>query len=135
MKTEMMPVTDNITEVLVMIMDFTRARHKLLIENLNNVNSKDYMPRDLDVDGFAVIINRALSEHLKNGRLALVDSETIRFEDRGSFDANAIDDYSSKKLFDSDIEQYLELQKKKLSENSFNSRLAAELLKRKQANS
>lgn len=134
MNSQMLPITDNITEVLVMIMDFTRQRHKILIENLNNVNTNDYIPKDLDVDGFACIINRALTEHVRTGRLALVDTDSVHFEDSGNFIANTLNDEISKKLFDSDIEQYLELQKKKLSENSLNSRLAAQLLKRKQAN-
>lgn len=132
MKAQLLPVTDNITEVLLMILDFTRHRHKILIDNLNSVNKKDYTPKDLDVDGFADVINQALSEHVRSGRLALVDIDTVRFEDEGSFDAAAVNDEMAQWLIETDIEQYLELQKKKLSENSLNSRLAAELLKRKQ---
>jgi len=134
MKSQLLPVTDNITEVLLMILDFTRCRHKILIENLNNVNNKAYTPKDLDVKGFADVINSALSEHLRSGRLALVDTDTVRFKDNGNFNASAVVDVSARDLFETDVEQYLELQKKKLSENSLNSRLAAELLRRKQSN-
>ena len=72
--------TDNITEVLTMVLDFTSQRHKILIENLNNINNKDYIPRDLDVNQFASAIDSAITEHVINGRLALSDSDNIRFE-------------------------------------------------------
>lgn len=134
MKTELLPVADNITEVLVMILDFTRCRHKILISNLNNVNNADYTPMDLDVESFSDVMNQALTEHLRSGRLALADTDTVKFEDRGNFDATPVPDEQAGQLFETDIEQYLELQKKKLSENSLNSRLAADLLRRKQNN-
>ena len=132
MKQQLLPITDNIMEVLVMILDFTNSRHKTLIENLNNVNTEDYVPYDLDVDGFAETIEQALTAHIVSGRLALVDSENICFNSEGNFNVVAVEDKIAKQLFDNDIEKYLEHQKRKLSENAINSRLAAELLRRKQ---
>jgi hypothetical protein len=90
------------------------------------------MPYDLDVDGFSEAIDQALTSHVVSGRLALVDSENICFKSEGSFNVVAVEDKIAKQLFDNDIEKYLEHQKRKLSENALNSRLAAELLRRKQ---
>lgn len=127
-------VTDNITEVLTMVLDFTSQRHKILIDNLNNINNKDYIPKDLDVNQFASTIDSAVTEHVINGRLALSDSDNIRFETNGRFIAEQINDTEALVLFENNnIEQYLDLQKRKLGENSLNSRLAAQLLKQKQA--
>ena len=41
-------------------------------------------------------------------------------------------DENARKLLESDINEYLELQLKKLSENAINQKIAAELLKQKQ---
>lgn len=129
-----LPVTDNITEVLMMVLDFTERRHKILIENLNNINNKDFIPKDLDVNEFASAIDSAVTEHIINGRLALSDSENIKFRAKGEFSAECIVDDEAMMLFENNnIEQYLDLQKRKLSENSLNSRLGAQLLKQKQA--
>lgn len=135
MKTQsLLPITDNITEVLSLILDFTRQRHKVLIENLNNINREGYVPRDIAVDEFAAVVDAALAEHLVNGRLTLADSRNIKFGSQGHFEAYTVVDKCAEELFETNIEEYLELQKGKLSENSLNSRLAAELLKRKQDN-
>ena len=129
-----LPVTDNITEVLTMVLDFTSRRHNILIENLNNINNKEYIPMDLDVDQFSNAIDDAITEHVINGRLALSDSDNIKFETNGRFVAENIMDSKAMTLFENNnIEQYLDLQKRKLSENSLNSRLATQLLKQKQA--
>jgi flagellar basal body rod protein FlgB len=46
-------ITDNITELLVKIIEFTQRRQKILIRNINNVRSPGFVPKDLAVDEFS----------------------------------------------------------------------------------
>ena len=60
---------DNVTEILNKIVDFTDRRNTVITDNILNVNSDNYTPRDLDAKGFAELMASALSEHLINDRL------------------------------------------------------------------
>ena len=46
-------VSDNVSEVLTKIIDFTISRHKVLTENLNNLHVDNFVPKDLPVEEFA----------------------------------------------------------------------------------
>ena len=125
-------VTDNITELLIKIVEFTQARQKLLTRNINNVHKSGFIPKDLDVNEFSTLLNNAINEHIKNHRLVLFDTENIKFGVSGSFEIKPVVDRYSKKLLEKDPNEYLELQINKLLENSLNQKVAAELLKQKQ---
>lgn len=125
--------TNNITEILGKIIDFTERRRQILTENILNANSSDFVPRDLDVEGFADLMAQAVSEHMRNKRLLLCDSETIKFGDGGSFESLPVIDKQGKELFDRNREKYLQSQVDKLSENLINNKIANELLYQLQA--
>ncbi|MHC4603111.1 MAG: hypothetical protein ACYS6W_07245 [Planctomycetota bacterium] len=125
-------VTDNITELLVKIIEFTHARQKILIQNINNIDIPGFAPKDLVVDEFSVVLNDAIVEHIHNQRLLLRDTENIKFGDSGSVEAKPIVDKYAKELLEENQDKYLELQINKLLENSLNQRIAAKLLKQKQ---
>lgn len=124
-------VTDNITELLVKIIEFTQARQKLLAHNINNSAKPGFVPLDLGVDELAELLNQALNEHVRTGRLLLRDTENVKFGTNGNFELKPVVDDYAKQLLKEDVEQYLVLQIDKLLENSLNQRLAAELLRRK----
>ena len=65
--------TDNITEVLLKIIEFTQSRQKILIQNINMMHSDGFAPRDLPVDEFSRLMAQALAEHACSGRLILRD--------------------------------------------------------------
>ncbi len=125
-------VTDNITEILVKIMEFTHTRQKILTQNINNVNNPGFVPKELAVNEFSGLLNNALNEHIRNQRLLLRDTENIKFGVRGSFEVKPMVDEHSKELLEENRDEYLELQITKLLENSLNQRVAAELLRQKQ---
>ena len=125
-------LTDNVTELLVKIIEFTQTRQKVLSRNINNIHNPGFIPKDLDVDGFSELLNAAVNEHTRSRRLLLRDTESIKFGPEGSFKAQPIVDKYAKKLLENDSDEYLELQINKLLENSLNQRIAAELLKQKQ---
>ena len=125
-------ITDNITELLVKIMEFTRTRQKILIQNITNVNNPRFVPKELAVNEFSGLLNNAIDEHIRNQRLLLRDTENIKFGVKGSFEVKPMVDEHSKELLEENRDEYLELQITKLLENSLNQRVAAELLRQKQ---
>lgn len=125
-------ITDNITEILVKIIEFTHNRQKILTQNITNVNNPGFVPKELAVEEFSNLLNNALEEHIRNQRLILRDTENIKFGVSGSFEVKPMADKHSKELLEKNRDKYLELQIKKLLENSLNQRVAAELLRQKQ---
>jgi len=128
-------ITDNITEILVKIIEFTHNRQKILTQNITNVNNPGFVPKELAVNEFSDLLNNALDEHIRNQRLILCDTENIKFGVSGSFEVKPILDEQSKELLEENRDGYLELQINKLLENSLNQRLAAEFLRQKQKSS
>jgi len=125
-------ITDNIAELLVKIIEFTRARHKILAQNISGINRHGFIPKDLVPDEFSGLLNSAIDEHITNKRLLLRDTANIKFGISGSFIAEPVVDEYARELLEENRAEYFELQKKKLIENSLNQRVAAELLRRKQ---
>jgi len=124
--------TDNITELLTKIIEFTHARQKILTQNMNNVHSQGFIPKDLNVDEFSELLKDAVNEHIRNQRLLLRDTENIKFGEEGRVEIRAIPDKYAKEVLENNPDEYIELQINKLLENSLNQRVAAELLRQKQ---
>lgn len=125
-------ITDNITELLVKIIEFTRTRHKILARNISDISNLGFVPKDLVADEFSDLLNGAIDEHIANRRLVLHDTENVKFGIGGSFKVKPTVDKYAKDLLDENRDEYIELQKNKLLENALNQRVAAELLKQKQ---
>jgi len=125
-------IVDNIGELLVKIIEFTQTRQKILSQNINNVHSFDFVPKDLAVDEFSELLNDAIEEHIRSGRLMLRDTGSIKFGVSGSFEAKPVVDEYAKELLEENRDDYLELQISKLLENSLNQRAATELFRQKQ---
>ena len=125
-------IVDNIGELLVKIIEFTQTRQKILSQNINNVHSFDFVPKDLAVDEFSELLNDAIEEHIRSGRLMLRDTGNIKFGVSGSFEAKPVVDEYAKELLEENRDDYLELQISKLLENSLNQRAATELFRQKQ---
>lgn len=123
--------TDNITEVLEKIIAFTERRNYLLTQNIEESGESGHVPMDLDVENFADLMTRAIGEHIRNKRLLLCDSETIRFGRGGRFECRPIVDEEAVVLLERDPKEYICHQIKKLSENYINHRIAFELLEHK----
>lgn len=126
-------ITDNITELLVKIIEFTHIRQKILTQNINNIHLAGFEPRDLAVDEFSRVLNIAIIEHSRNNRIVLCDTESVKFGVSGKIEAKPVIDEPAKSLLERNQDKYLESQVKKLLENSLNQRIAADLLKQKQA--
>lgn len=125
-------ITDNITEILIKIVEFTRARQKILVRNIINVHKPDFVPKELEVDEFSSVLNGAIDEHVENERLVLSDTQTIKFCASGDMQVEPIIDVHGQKLLRENRDEYIEWQIDKLWENSLSQRIAAELLRHKE---
>ncbi|MBW8034334.1 MAG: hypothetical protein FVQ79_01305 [Planctomycetes bacterium] len=126
-------LTDNITEILNKVLDFTKQRHNILTDNIVNVNLDDFKPKDLDSPGFADTMSLAVYEHARNDRLLLRDNENIKFIAGGFMETTPVIDENAESLLKNNKEIYLKMQINKLSENLLNRKVAEQLLKQKQA--
>ena len=125
-------IADNLDEILVKIISFTRFCHGILLDNIRNIHRPGFTPKCLDAEKFTDLMNRALSEHVNHNRLLWSDSRTIRFGRNGDFEIEAIIDEQACELLRNDRDKYLRKQKRQLVENSVNNKIAVELLKQKQ---
>jgi flagellar basal body rod protein FlgB len=125
-------VTDNIAEILIRIVKFTRTRQKILVRNIINFQDPGFVPKELEVNEFSAVLNNAVDEHVRNRRLVLRDTENIKFDARGGIELKPIVDEHGIKLLEENRDKYIMRQINKLWENSLNQKLAAELLKQKQ---
>ena len=123
--------TDNITEILMRIVEFTDRRREVLTRNLFDYQSDDFRPKDLAVSEFAECMTEAVSEHLHSRRLLMCDKQNVSFGEEGSFETYEVIDSESETLLRTNSKKYLQLQINKLSENLMNNRIAVELLKQK----
>lgn len=122
-------ITDNISELLVKIIEFTQNRQKILTCNINRMHNCDFMPMDLAVDEFSDVLNTAIAEHMRTHRLVLCDTENIKFGVGGQLETRPIINSEAFELFEESQDEYIEDQINRLLENSLNQRVAAELLK------
>ncbi len=125
-------ITDNIAELLVKIIEFTQIRQKILVQNIYDINSFDFVPKDFLVDEFSDLLDDAIDEHIQNRRLLLRDTANIKFGAGGDIEFKPVIDTYAKEILEENQDEYIKLQINKLLENSLNQRIAAELLRRKQ---
>ena len=93
-------ITDNVTELLALILEFTGRRQEILTQNIKGVQTAGFVPRDLDVEKFAELMTEAISEHVRSRRLLLRDSENVKFGLSGSFEVLPIVDEEARQLFE-----------------------------------
>ena len=125
-------ITDNITEILVKIIQFTQTRQKILIRNITNIHKPGFVPKDLAENEFSELLNNAINEHVRNQQLVLRDTKNVKFDVSGSVEVKLVVDEHGKQLLEENRDEYIELQINKLLQNSLNQRVAAELLRQKQ---
>ncbi len=125
-------IIDNITELLTKIVEFTQTRQKILIQNIYDIHSPGFAPKDFLVDEFSALLNDAIDEHIQNQRLVLRDTENTKFGFDGAIEVKPVIDTYAEELLEESQNEYIKLQINKLLENSLNQRIAAELLRQRQ---
>jgi len=125
-------IRDNVSDLLVRIIEFTHTRQKVLTENIRNIHTAGFMPKDLAVQEFARALNEAIVEHVQSQRLVLRDTDNIKFSACTRLQAMPIVDEYASEMLEHNKDEYLELQINRLVENRLNRKIAAELLRQKQ---
>ena len=110
-------LTDNVTELLGTIIEFTRIRQKLLTRNINHAHRPGFAPNDLPVEEFSSLLNEAVEEHLANLQPVLRNSRNIKFGISDRLEAKPIVDKYAEQLLEKNRDKYLEMQMNKLLEN------------------
>ena len=121
-------IPDNISEVLLKIIQFTELRRSVLYRNIHGVNTPGYSPRDLPVVEFAEVLNAAINEHVQHHRLLFRDTANIAFGGGGAMRIHPIADEGARTLLETNRDEYLELQIDRLLENSLNQKVAEQLM-------
>jgi flagellar basal body rod protein FlgB len=124
-------IPDNISEVLVKILQFTDLRRRVLHGNMRSIDVPGFTPQDLPVREFADVLNEALAEHLQSHRLLFRDTAAIQFGSHNAMHIQPQADAHASALLRSDRDEYMELQINKLMENALNRKVAEELLRQK----
>jgi hypothetical protein len=122
-------IPDNITEVLVKIVQFTDLRRGILNGNIRGMDTPGYIPRDLPVLEFAELLHVAIGEHLQRHRLLFRDTTNMTFGDGGTMRIHPIADDRAAALLKTNPDEYLNLQINRLVENSLNGKVAQELIR------
>ncbi len=122
-------IPDNLSELLVKVLQFTDQRRDILYRNIHSVRMPDFVPHDMPVLEFADALNSALAEHIRNHRLLFCDTENIKFGPKTKMQIAPVVDHHANALLQKDRDEYLECQINKLLENSLNRKVAAELLR------
>lgn len=119
--------TENIIELLNMILHFTKSREQVLIDNIRFLEKPGFVPKDLDAEAFSQIVDAALTEYMTHNRLVLRDTEDIQFLQEGAFHVTPAEDDDAIRLRPN-TERYLQYQARKLAQNATNARVAERLI-------
>lgn len=119
--------TENIIELLNMILHFTKSREQVLIDNIRYLEKPGFVPKDLDAEAFSQIVDAALTEYMTHNRLVLRDTEDIQFLQEGAFHVTPAEDDDAIRLRPN-TERYLQYQARKLAQNATNARVAERLI-------
>ncbi|HUV40833.1 MAG TPA: hypothetical protein VMW23_03475 [Sedimentisphaerales bacterium] len=126
-------ITDNVTEILVKIIEFTHNRQKLLTQNIQNINKPGFVPKDLPEHQFSRLLNAAIDEHINSGKLLLRDTELVKFGANGTFEIAPVPDTKAGSLLTKSKSAYIKLQITKLVQNLLDRKAAFGLLRQKGA--
>ncbi len=119
--------SENIIEILNMILHFTKSREQVLIDNIRFHEKPGFVPKDLDAEAFSQIVDAALTEYITHNRLVLRDTEGIQFLQEGAFHVTPAEDDDAVRLRPN-TERYLQYQAQKLAQNATNARVAERLI-------
>jgi len=124
--------TDIISELLILLTQFTQIRHRILKQNIQCADTHHYLPKDLRADEFSEILNHAITEYIMNQRLILRDTDTISFGPNATAMFKPVPDPEARQLLRHDKHDYVRFQNSKIKENALNERIARRLLGMKQ---
>ncbi len=120
-----MPVTERLVQ-------FTAARHRVILDNIANISTPNFRPRDLSVDSFQQALGKAIDARREkvagsNQPLEMADTRELRFKPNGIEikPQHAGDGI----LFHDRNDRSVEHEMKNLAENTMTHNMALDLLR------
>lgn len=120
--------------VLQQVMAFTEERHKVLADNISNIDTIDYQMKDLDTDSFMASLSDAIERRSRKGAGAPLEVEPSRYigwDKKGRLQATPISSRPENILFHDENNRSIEKQMSELAKNGLMHNTAAELLRGK----
>ena len=118
--------------VLQQVMAFTEERHKVLADNISNIDTIDYQMKDLDTETFFSSLSDAIDRRSRRGAgapLEIKDSRFINWDKKGRIVADPIQSEPDNILFHDENNRSIEKQMSELAKNGLMYNTAAELLR------
>lgn len=118
--------------VLERLVQFTSLRHQQITNNVANINTPRFQPRDLNVEGFRKVLSEAIdARHRRTGgitgELRMKDTRELRFTDNG-IDAKAVENNRNIMYHDQGNRSVDEIMKD-LAENTLTHNAALEMMR------
>ncbi|MBI4578513.1 MAG: flagellar basal body rod protein FlgB [Planctomycetes bacterium] len=112
------------------MLSFTQARHKMLAENIANIDTPGYRPRHLDPKAFQHALASAVRRRREDGLGELPIESTRQFEREkdGSIRFKPVEEPAENVLFHDQTNASVERQMSKLAENAMMHQTVTELL-------
>jgi flagellar basal-body rod protein FlgB len=112
------------------MLDFTQARHRMLTENIANVDTPHYQAKHLDVDGFQASLCKALDRRrqTRSPELVLAPTDQVRQAASGELVVKPQVEPAENILFHDRTNMSIERQMAALAENAMMHQTVTELL-------
>lgn len=110
---------------------FTEARHRVLAENIANVDTPGYRPKELDLGAFQAALAEALERRGRDGSMPLpiASSRQWRLDSGGSLQVQPAEAGPENILFHDRTNASVERQMTELVKNALRHQMAVELLR------
>lgn len=115
--------------VLEQLMQFTAARHELLVNNIANIDTPGYRVADLSVADFQQAMRKAVANRTSNGGRLVLQGEQVRTDEAGRMRTTPASSGSSEVTFHDGANRQIEKEMATLAENALAYNIAAEMLK------
>jgi len=123
--------TSGSTPALERVLSFTQARHRMLTENIANIDTPGYRTRQLDTEAFRAEMRRAIdTRRSPDESLRLRSTRELKWSDCGRLDAMPALEPPERALSYDGTNARVERQMSMLAENGLAHQMAAEILRK-----
>jgi flagellar basal-body rod protein FlgB len=120
--------------VLEQVMNFTEARHEVLVNNISNFDTPGYKVKDLPAEEFFSALREAVTRRDQRGAgdpLTPRSTRNLKWDSLGRLKAQAVELKDNNILFHDNNNRFVEKQLSSMAQNALRHNIAAELLKGK----
>ena len=118
--------------VLQQVMAFTQERHKVLANNISNLDTVGYKMQDLPVADFFAALDEAIAEQGRGGAgrpLRMRSTGNLHWDQAGRLHAKPIEIKNNNILFHDNNNRFVEKQMSAMAKNALLHNVSAELLR------